>query len=247
MYSNQSPMFVQALLKVEEFAAENVICCPSLFDATLDFCSLETTAENHLSLRNRLFPGFSAWGCNRMSGVQAKLGPHWGSVVWECYKYAEGLNPPPPNGGGLEKSLLRKTHCQRSTKRMSGNEIINPSPRGKKYPPSQRAHFRAISARLSVIDDAKVHSAEQLVCRRHRRDECHILFIFMATTYYLANVVSHDLLDFSQASWQTVLILAYCQSFTTSYSGSFYTIAALRIMTIGAQLRTKVFSMLEIL
>lgn len=35
------------------------------------------------------------WGWNRMTGVQAKLAPHLGSVVWGYYKSAGGgFNPP---------------------------------------------------------------------------------------------------------------------------------------------------------
>jgi hypothetical protein len=45
--------------------------------------------------RTWAFPGFSTLGCNRITGVQAKLGPIGGLRFRGRYKSAGGLNPPP--------------------------------------------------------------------------------------------------------------------------------------------------------
>jgi apolipoprotein N-acyltransferase len=54
------------------------------------------------------FPGCLAWwGVTEWLRVQAKLGPHWGSVVWGGVTSLLGLTPPPM--GDLGKSLLVRT------------------------------------------------------------------------------------------------------------------------------------------
>jgi hypothetical protein len=66
------------------------------------YCSIRIVLITTFGICSGFIPGFSTWVCNIMTGVPAKLGPHWGSVVWGCYKSAGGLTPQ----WGLEKCLF---------------------------------------------------------------------------------------------------------------------------------------------
>jgi hypothetical protein len=49
------------------------------------------------------FPGFSIWGCNRITGGAGQTGTHWRSGVRGCYESAWGLTTPIR---GLKQSLF---------------------------------------------------------------------------------------------------------------------------------------------
>jgi hypothetical protein len=44
------------------------------------------------------FPGYSTWGYNGMTEVQAKLGPRWGACGLGVLQVCWGLTPPPMGG-----------------------------------------------------------------------------------------------------------------------------------------------------
>jgi hypothetical protein len=64
-------------------------------------------------IEDRFFPGFPTWGCNRMIGVQAKLGPI-GVCGLGVLQVCWGFNLSPT--GSLAKSLIEEFAVERYIK-----------------------------------------------------------------------------------------------------------------------------------
>jgi hypothetical protein len=62
------------------------------------------SSVEYSTYNGRFFPGFSTWGCNRVTGVQAKLGPTGGLWFGDVTSLLGRLTPNGESGNG---SILR--------------------------------------------------------------------------------------------------------------------------------------------